>query len=89
MKRGRGEKAGYQHTEAGQAMVLLILSRVAIGINEIGDGRAAQFNSTQKNLLQRVSQLFHASRTQAIPWRGGMNFRFPQRFIGINVADTA
>lgn len=56
---------------AVDAMVLLILSRVTIAVNEIGDGRSAQFDSAQKNLLQRLAQLFHMSCAQAIPGAAG------------------
>src|SRR5438105_5878252 len=63
MKRGRGEKAGYQHTEAGQAMVLLIL---VLGLVLMG---AAAFSVDMGNLWfhrQSAQNVADAACTAAV-----------------------
>ena len=70
-------------------MVLLIFSRLAIGVKKIGNGRAPQHDGFLKDVLEHLAQRDHFFFAEAGADAHGMNLRAPQTFIRVDVANAA
>src|SRR5690349_22806224 len=67
----------------------LISSRLALGVEKIGNGGTAHRDGFPQNFLQRATQSFGLLLVQPCSELRRMNLRPPQAFVGINVADAA
>lgn len=70
-------------------MALLITSRRAFRIDEVGDRRSMHPNRGLENVLDRSPKPRHVLLREPRRQSGGMNLRPPETLVSINVADPA
>lgn len=71
------------------AMLLLIPTRLAFGVQKIGDGGAVHGDGFAENLLERAMERGGLLGAERRCETCGMNFCAPEAFIGVDIADAA